>query len=249
MSGRRRFIVRSRSIRDGYASYDGPLHHHMARVLRLRTGDEVMLVDEQGRQYQGVIDQVTQEWTAIRLSDLPEAAKPPAGPTITVLQGLPKGEKIELVLQKGTELGVTEFSIFRAERSVPKLTGDKLSGRLERWNRIIEESVRQSERFDKPLISWHPSAAAAAEGAAEADLKLLLWERGEPTPLRDLLEGIPRPTRIALAIGPEGGFHPDEAEAFCRWGFTPVTLGERILRTETAALAMTAIVQYKWGDI
>lgn len=249
MNGRRRFIVSSRSIRDGYASYDGQLHHHMARVLRLRSGDEVLLVDEQGRRHLGVIDQVTQEWTAVRLTETIEAARFPEAPTITVIQGLPKGEKIELVLQKGTELGVSEFSIFRADRSVPKLAGEKLQGRIERWQRIVAEAARQSERFDQPTIAWHPSAAAAAAGAANADLKLLLWERGVPIPLRELLEGTPRPTKIALAIGPEGGFEPGEAEAFSFWGFTPITLGERILRTETAALAITSIVQYKWGDI
>lgn len=249
MSGRRRFVVSSRSMRDGYASYDGELHHHMARVLRLRSGDEVLLVDEQGRRHQGIIDQVTQEWTAVRITTTLEAAEFPDSPAITVIQGLPRGEKIELVLQKGTELGVNEFAIFRADRSVPKLAGEKLQGRLERWNRIVSEAARQSERFDQPSVAWHPSAAAAAAGAANADLKLLLWERGVPTPLREILEGMPRPLRIAIAIGPEGGFESGEAEAFSFWGFTPVTLGERILRTETAALAMTSILQYKWGDI
>lgn len=249
MSGRRRFVVSSRSIRDGFASYDGPLHHHIARVLRLRSGDEVMLVDEQGRRHLGMIDQVTQEWTAVRVTETLEADSFPEAPVITVIQGLPKGEKIELILQKGTELGVSEFSIFRADRSVPKLSGDKLQGRLERWQRITAEAARQSERFDQPAVTWHPTAAAAAAGAANADLKLLLWERGAPALLRDLFEGMPRPGRIAIAVGPEGGFEPGEAEAFSFWGFTPVTLGERILRTETAALAMTAIVQYKWGDI
>lgn len=249
MSGRRRFVVSSRSIRDGYGSYDGQLHHHMARVLRLRSGDEVLLVDESGRRHQGLIDQVTQEWTAIRITDTHEAAEFPDAPAITVIQGLPRGEKIELVLQKGTELGVSEFAIFRADRSVPKLAGEKLQGRLERWTKIVAEAARQSERFDQPAVAWHPTAAAAAASAANADLKLLLWERGTPSPLRELLEGQPRPARVAIAIGPEGGFEPGEAEAFSLWGFTPVTLGERILRTETAALAMTAILQYKWGDI
>ncbi|MGB4600038.1 MAG: 16S rRNA (uracil(1498)-N(3))-methyltransferase [Trichlorobacter sp.] len=249
MSGRRRFVVSSRSIRDGYGSYDGQLHHHMIRVLRMRPGDEVLLVDEQGRRHEGLIDQVTQEWTAIRITATREAAQFPDAPAITVMQGLPRGEKIELVLQKGTELGVNEFAIFRADRSVPRLAGDKLQNRLERWNKIVAEAARQSERFDQPTVAWHPTAAAAAAGAANADLKLLLWERGTPSPLRELLEGQPRPARVAIAIGPEGGFEPGEAEAFSLWGFTPVTLGERILRTETAALAMTAILQYKWGDI
>lgn len=250
MSEQRRFMVSSRSIRDGYASYDGDLHHHMARVLRLRSGDAVHLVDELGRSHQGVIDQVTQEWTAVRLVSSGEpVATAGSVPAITVIQGLPKGEKVELVLQKGTELGVHDFSLFRADRSVPRLNNDKLRNRLERWQRIVAEAARQSERFDQPSLVWHPSAAAAAAAAAAADLKLLLWERGTTVPLREKLAAVPPPARIALAVGPEGGFEPEEVEAFMFWGFMPVTLGERILRTETAALAMTAIVQYLWGDI
>ena len=249
MSGRRRFVINSRSIRDGYGSYDGELHHHIARVLRLRPGDEVVLVDEAGRRHQGFIDQVTQEWTAVRITSTLEAATFPDALQITVIQGLPRGEKIELVLQKGTELGVSAFSIFRADRSVPKLSGEKLAGRLERWKKIVQEAARQSERYDQPDIAWHPTSAAAAASASNADMKLLLWERGTPSPLREILEGQIRPSRVAIAIGPEGGFEPGEAEAFSLWGFTPVTLGERILRTEAAALAMTAILQYKWGDI
>ncbi len=248
MSEQRRFMVSSRSIRDGYASFNGELHHHMARVLRLRPGDELLLVDEQGRSHQGVIDQITQEWTAVRLTVTREAAPPSISPAITIVQGLPRGEKIDLVLQKGTELGVNGFSLFRADRSVPRLTGDKLQSRLERWERIVFEAARQSERFDLPQVVWIPSARDAAENV-KADLKLLLWERGTSVHLRETLAALPRPASIAIAIGPEGGFAPDEFQAFSDQGFIPVTLGKRILRTETAALAMTAIVQYIWGDI
>lgn len=249
MSQPRRFIVSSRSIRDGYASFDGPQHHQMARVLRLRPGDEVILIDEQGKRHHGLIDQVAQEWTAIRLHETQDEPKPVEMPHITVVQGLPKGEKIDLVLQKCTELGVKGFDIFRADRSIPRLSGDKLQSRVERWNRIVTEAARQSERYDTPTVTWHPTAATAAAGTAKAELKLLLSERGKPVPLREILEGMQKPARIAVAVGPEGGFEPEEADAFSFWGFTAVTLGERIMRTETAALAMASILQYKWGDI
>jgi 16S rRNA (uracil1498-N3)-methyltransferase len=215
----------------------------------MRAGDEVILVDEHGRRHFGLIDQVTREWTAVRISQALEASTFPVAPKITIMQGLPKGDKIDLVLQKGTELGVSEFAIFRAGRSVPRLSGDKLHERLERWNRITAEAARQSERYNQPLVSWHPTAAAAAASTANADLKLLLWERGKPVLLRELFDTMHKPEQIAIAIGPEGGFEAGEAEAFAMWGFIPVTMGERIMRTETAALAMTSIVQYKWGDI
>lgn len=248
LNSSRRFVISSRSIRDGYASYNGPLHHHMARVLRLRSGDELVLVDETGRQYQGVVDQVSQEWIAIRIIATQEPETVDAL-KITVLQGLPKGERIDLILQKGAELGVAGFGIFRAERSVPKLEGDKLQARLERWDKIAAEAARQSERTALPTIDWYPDAAAAATNAEGADLKLLLFERGEKKPLRELLDTVALPDKVIVAVGPEGGFTPQEAELFISGGFIPVTLGHRILRTETAALAITAILQYKFGDI
>jgi len=248
MGEQRRFIVSSLNIRDGYASIDGGLHHHMARVLRLRPGDELLLVDELGRSHQGVIDQVSRERTFVRLFSTQEAALPPVSPSIAIVQGLPRGEKIDLVLQKGTELGANGFFIFRAERSVISLTGDRLQSRLKRWEQIVFEAARQSERFDLPQVAWIPSARDAAE-TVKADLKLMLWERGNSVHLRETLTALPRPAGIAIAIGPEGGFAVDEFQAFSDQGFIPVTLGKRILRTETAALAMTAIVQYIWGDI
>jgi 16S rRNA (uracil1498-N3)-methyltransferase len=248
LNSSRRFVISSRSIRDGYASYNGPLHHHMARVLRLRSGDELVLVDETGRQYQGTVDQVSQEWIAIRIisTQAPESVD---SLKITVLQGLPKGEKIDLILQKGSELGVTGFGIFKAERSVPRLEGDKLQARMERWDKIAAEAARQSERTVLPTVDWHPDAASAARSNEGTELKLLLFERGEKKPLHELLDTIDSPDKVVVAVGPEGGFTPEEAELFISSGFIPVTLGHRILRTETAALAITAILQYKFGDI
>ncbi len=248
MSGIRRFVVNSSSIRDGYASFNDELHHHIARVLRLRAGDEVLLIDEHGRRHNGVVDQVTQEWTVVRIIATETNSTVSDLLSISVIQGLPRGERIELVLQKGTELGITEFSIFRAARSVPRLSADKLQGRMERWNRITTEAARQSERPDYPKITWYFSASEAA-ASTDAELKLLLFERGALTPLREVIDSLPRPARIAVAVGPEGGFEPGEVEIFSEFGFIPVTMGKRILRTETAALAMTAILQYKWGDI
>ena len=248
MNNVRRFVISSRSIRDGYASYNGPLHHHMARVLRLRSGDNLLLVDETGKQYHGTVDQVSQEWTAIRINSAEEPPKL-STPGIRVLQGLPKGDRIDLVLQKGTELGIDRFSIFRAARSVPKLEGDKLKDRLDRWEKIAAEAARQSERISLPLLDWYPDTDSVVTSAEENSLKLLLWERGENRPLREILEPINKPKKILIAVGPEGGFTPEEAELFTRHGFIPITLGERILRTETAALAITSILQYKFGDI
>ncbi|MEI6306511.1 MAG: RsmE family RNA methyltransferase, partial [Deltaproteobacteria bacterium] len=118
----RRFMISSRHIRDGYASFDGDLFNHMVRVLRLGTNDNVTLVDEKGNEYQGVIDQVAKEWVAIKITHTVQGADTESStPRLTICQAIPKGEKIDLILQKGTELGVHDFWIFGGRRSVVKV--------------------------------------------------------------------------------------------------------------------------------
>ncbi len=245
----RRFMITSRSIRDGYASFDGDLFNHMVRVLRMSTGDAVTLVDEKGNGHQGIIDQVAKEWVAVKIITTAHAdAAERATPRLTICQALPKGEKIDLILQKGTELGVHDFRIFGGRRSVARVHREQRDNKLERWNRITAEAARQCGRLAIPAVSWYPTVVEAAD-AAEHDLRLILWEDEHDRSLRTTLDANAPPASVIVAIGPEGGFDPLEVGHFTRHGFQPVTLGKRILRTETAAIAITAILQYIWEDI
>ena len=245
---KRRFMINSRSIREGYASFNGDLFKHIVRVLRLGTGTPLILVDEHGNEHQGVIDQVDREWVVVRISSsLPTADVVSDTPRLTICQALPKGEKTELVLQKGTELGAHDFWLFGGQRSVPRIRGEQLAGKLERWNRITAEAARQCGRRDIPAVSWFPTALEAAETSSH-DLRLLLWEGERQQGLKNTLAAQPHPASAIVVIGPEGGFAPLEVEHFSRCGFLPVSLGERILRTETAALAITAILHYIWEN-
>lgn len=242
-------MIRSRMIRDGYASFDGELFNHIVRVLRLATGEELLLVDEHGTEHRALIDQITREWVVAKV--IATEVEPETGkktPRITVCQALPKGDKIDLILQKGTELGVHDFQIFGALRSVAKIREEKQNAKLERWERIVTEAARQCCRRTVPRVSWHRDVEELC-GNVNHDLRIMLWEAEQKTGLKQLLNGCDLPETVCLAIGPEGGFEMAEAELFIANSFHPVTLGNRIVRTETAALATVSILQYIWDDI
>lgn len=245
----RRFMISSRSIRDGYASFDDDVYNHMVRVLRMGTGEKVQLVDEKGIIHSGVIDQVTREWVAVKIENLKEHdVKYDPAPRITICQALPKGDKIDLILQKGTELGAHDFWLFGGRRSVAKIKAEQQASRLERWGKITGEAARQCGRLTKPEVSWYPAADAAAD-AARHSLKLILWEGEQECSLKEVLAAVGKPSSVAVAIGPEGGFDPLEVNHFSQSGFQPVSIGSRILRTETASIAILAVMQYIWDGM
>lgn len=245
----RRFMVNSLNITNGSAVLAGELFRHIVRVLRLSAGTPLTLVDELGREHDGVIDQVARDLVTVKIthSNL-EPGQECNGQRITVCQALPKGEKIDLILQKGTELGAHDFWLFGGSRSIARIREDQRDGKLERWNRITAEAARQCGRRMVPAVRWFPSAGDAA-AAATHDLRLILWEDERTRRLMDTLTGIPAPGSVIVSIGPEGGFDPRETDLFVRHGFQSVSLGSRILRTETAAIAIVAILQYTGGEI
>jgi 16S rRNA (uracil1498-N3)-methyltransferase len=245
----RRFMINSRSIRNGTAALDGELFRHIVRVLRLSPGAPLTLVDEQGCEHDGVIDHVARDLLTVKITRSSHEPGPEGGGLrITVCQALPKGEKIDLILQKGTELGAHDFWLFGGSRSVARVREEQLGGKLERWNRIAAEAARQCGRRTVPVVRWFTAAADAA-AAATHDLRLILWEDERTRRLKESLAGISVPGSVIVSIGPEGGFDQRETDLFVRNGFQSVSLGSRILRTETAAIAIVAILQYTGGDI
>ena len=138
--------------------------------------------------------------------------------------------------------------LFGGRRSVAKIRDELLNGKLERWNRITTEAARQCGRPDIPAVIWRSSAVEAANDA-DQELRLILWEGERECSLKDSLSVGGKPSSIVVAIGPEGGFDPLEVRHFSQHGFQPVSLGSRILRTETASIAILAIIQYTWGEM
>ena len=239
MADLHRFFIPADALSGDRIEIGGEALHHLRTVLRLGPGSEVLLLDGAGNCCRALLETVGRE-RAVAAATARWRETEDLCP-LRLLQALPKGDKFDLVLQKGTELGVTVFQ--------PVLTGRAVArpetGRTGRWERIVREAARQSRRPGLPsLAPLLPLADALA--TVREPLRLVLWEAGA----RPLAEVLPtaRPEGVAVLVGPEGGFSADEIAQVVVAGFLPVHLGPRILRTETAGLAITAILQYLFGD-
>jgi 16S rRNA (uracil1498-N3)-methyltransferase len=247
----RTFFLGDNPVSGDTATVTGELYRHMARVLRLKAGSAVTLTDANGGLLSGVIEEVGAKSLTVLIAareSAPEAAEEEQGLHITLYQGLPKGEKLDLILQKCTELGISELVTFDAVRSVVKLRGERSAGRLERCGKIVQEAARQSGRRLAPQVSLGGSLDVVLREARQ-EVKLLLWEGEQTTRLNDVFKAHPAPESAAIVVGPEGGLTNEEVAQAIACGFTPVSLGRRILRTETAGLAMLAILQFHYGDM
>lgn len=244
----RRFFIEENAIADGKATVTGNLFCHMARVLRLKIGTRVILSDGIGRRHVGIIEVIGKESISIQLEESSSEPARPVGPLITLYQGLPKGSKMEFILQKSTELGADAIVPFAAGRSVIRLPKERESERMERWQKVVREAARQSNRTTiphlVPVLNLTDLLATANQS-----VKLLLWEEEKSNRLKSVLSSLPLPETVAVMVGPEGGMSAEEAAAATASGFIPVTLGTRILRTETAGIALLAVLQYYWGDM
>jgi len=213
---------------------------HLRTVLRLTSGAECELLDGVGLVARGkILDDYT-----VRVLVVEQA--PNLSCHLSLIQGLAKGEKLELVLQKCTELGVNRFLPTQMQRSVGRIKPEREPKRIKRWQKIIQEAARQSGQAYLPDLQVEHNLDAAID-AVDADLKLLLWE-GSAQPLGQILPDN-CPERVAVIVGPEGGITEEEAQKAERAGYQPVSIGPRILRTETAGLAIMTILQYLYGDL
>jgi len=234
-----RFFVPPDALRGDIIEIAGEPLHHLRTVLRLGPGTEVLLLDGLGCCCRARLQSVGRDLAvAAAVSRWVETEAPCP---LRLMQALPKGDKFDLVLQKGTELGVTIFQPVLSGRAIPRPE----AGRTARWERIVREAARQSRRPCLPqLTPLLPLDVALA--SVQEPLRLVLWEQGA-APLREVLPAQP-PGGLAVLVGPEGGFGEVEVKAVAAAGFAPVHLGPRILRTETAGLAVAAVLQYLYGD-
>ncbi len=215
--------------------------HHAFRVRRLRLGESFIINNGCGDSAMAVIhDWAHGPGTAQIIEQITIQTELPV--TIIICQALPKSpERIEQVLQHGTELGAAGFMIFAGDRSVAKLeTNDKVVKRLERWNSIVRSAAEQSGRALLPPVSWHPNLKAITHSITSH--LLILHEEAE-TPLWTIATN-PSSSGFALVVGPEGGLSPSEVSMCVKNGGSTISLGPRILRTETAALAAIAQLSY-----
>ncbi|MEJ2698473.1 MAG: 16S rRNA (uracil(1498)-N(3))-methyltransferase [Desulfuromonadales bacterium] len=238
-----RFFVPPESLNGETVSLPAEVLHHLA-VLRLKPGEEVLLLDGLGKVCRSRIDALgRRSGQAVVLERwLEEESAFP----VHLLQSLPKGDKMDLVLQKGTELGITAFTPLLTGRTISLPDAEREEKRLHRWRRIVREAGRQCRR---PVLPHLAAPLPLAEGLSSCreELRLMLWEE-ESRPLAEVLPPAP-PRDAAVLVGPEGGFDSREAEEARRAGFLPVRIGPRILRSETAGFAVAALLQYLYGDL
>ena len=221
--------------------------HHLSAVHRHTVGDVIEVVSL-GRVFRAVITGISADEVNVKLTD--ELPSPEAALGVTLLQGIPKGDKLELIIQKAVELGVRQVVPVTCSRSIATIPAAKAAARVARWQTIAAEAAKQSGRALVPKIS-QPRDFSAAVAETTASLKIVAYEAGGSSlqaVLRSASVGA-RVESVACLVGPEGGLSPDEVDTARACGFIPVTLGPRILRTETAALALLCIVMYELGDM
>ena len=242
------FFIERDAIRDGTVSIAGPLARHLKGSLRVRPGETVWLGESGGPRYQVRITAASRD----RLTgDILSESAPPVrpGPRLTLGFAVIDRNHMEWAIEKATELGVARLVPLLTARTVVRPAAGRANHLRTRWQRIALEAAQQSMRWDVPIVTA-PTAFEAWCANAERDAcRWLLWEKPGRTLLRNWLRGQRCPDSVTLAIGPEGGFDAGEVELAERHGFEIVSLGDHILRTESAVLAALAIVQYEWGNL
>lgn len=223
--------------------------HHAARVLRLKKGDAITLFNGHGGEFSAHIENISKSSTTV-LIDAYHDIDRESPLDITLAQAICVNEKMDWIIQKAVELGVTSIQPVTTARSIVHLSDARSSKRLQHWQKIIISACEQCGRNHLPRIlplillpEWLSNKKATQ---SSHDLNLML-----STTATESLRNIPQPpasTHIALLIGPEGGFTQEEEVAILHTGFIPVRLGKRILRTESAALAAVSALQALWGD-
>jgi 16S rRNA (uracil1498-N3)-methyltransferase len=213
--------------------------HHVAHVLRIRAGEDVVVFDGTGREALAIVERVDDEGVGVRVGEWRLVAT--SGPRVHLVVGLLKGEKFDWCIEKATELGVAAIYPASTEHAIVSLEGARAHARVERWRRIAEAAARQSERADVPPIAEiAPLDAQIADVATKTARRALCQERAAAPQLADWLrDGAGED--VALLVGPEGGWSSAEIERAIAAGFAPVGLGPRILRAETAAIAAVAL--------
>ena len=239
-----RFFVEPSQIGEKEIVITGSDVNHIRNVLRMRAGEELLAADGQGSEYRCILRELQDsEIRAEICRKFSGSAELPS--RITLFQGLPKSDKMDLIIQKCVELGVFRIVPVTTKRTVVKLDAKKEESRRKRWTAVSESAAKQSGRGIIPEISGVQSFREAVEEAGELDVCLIPYEKAENMArTREILSGIPAGASIGVFIGPEGGFEEEEVREAMEAGARPITLGRRILRTETAGMAVLAMLGY-----
>jgi len=222
---------------------------HLMKVLRMRLEEHIEICDCADQEYVCEIIEIKQSKVKTIVVEVKDI-KREANIEITLFQSLPKGQKMELILQKSVEIGLKSVVPMLTERCVTKIKDKKTEkNKLERWQKIMDEAAKQSKRGILPHIEHVVPFNEIESSLSEFDLVLIPHVLGEQKTLKQVLKSANKPSKIAILIGPEGGFTDKEVEKALSMNAQPITLGPRILRTETAGFVTSSIVMYELGDI
>jgi len=250
-----RFFIPPSWIRGNRVTVTGPQAQQMFRVLRMRAGDKLIVLDNSGWEIETLLVSVDRDSVEGEVVRRRLAASEPRT-KISLHQGVLRSSRLELVLQKCTELGVVEFVPVITDRCIMSDL-ETVENKRRRWESIIQEAAEQCRRSRKPVLQTAVLLQQAFEHVSHrGGLSLILWEGDDGVPIQDALcrvtrgqTGSPRPFGVSLFVGPEGGFSPGEVDMARRYGLVPVTMGPRILRAETAGVVAAALVLYELGDM
>ncbi len=239
-----RFFLSTARIHGSHALLTGQEFHHLRHVLRLNVGDHLALCDEHGREYQGSIIRLSPTSAEVHITASTFSRSWPF--SLTLAQGVLKGQKMDLVIEKATEIGVERIVPFFSTFTVAQLPEERRPERLARWQRVAQSAAKQSGS-PVPLItpphSFTDLLATVPRGAG----KVLLYEKEYTRTLKTLVQDHPVFSSLWVMVGPEGGFALTEVEQARAAGFQVVGLGTRILRAETAGMVAVALCRFLWG--
>lgn len=237
-----RFFVENDNIKDNIITLYGDDARHISRVLRSKPGDMLTVCDGTGNDYEAEITEISEDNIKLEIKKTTFTESEPMV-KITLFQGLPKGEKMELIIQKCVELGVFSIIPVNTERCIVKLDAKKEKKKIERWQKISESAAKQSGRGIIPEIGNVITFSEALKKAADMDMAMIPYELEQDRGIKAFLDEYKKfenKKTLGIFIGPEGGFSAEEIEKAVSSGVVPVTLGKRILRTETAGLTAVA---------
>jgi len=243
----RKIFVDKEKIKENFAYIEGKDTHHIINVLRLKKGDEIVISDG-STEYQTSIYGVEKNRVILFLESKLQS-NTESSIEIALFQGLPKSDKMELIIQKCTEIGVKKFIPIITRYSVVDIKNSNLNKKIERWNKISREACKQSGRTSLPEICMPISFEEALKQIEEFDLCIIPYEKEKTLKLKEVLDGVKNIKKVAIFVGPEGGFSEEEVDLALRYSAKLVSLGPRILRTETAAISVCSIVMYELGDM
>jgi RNA methyltransferase, rsmE family len=241
------FFVSEEQINGENAYIEGSDVNHIANVLRMKPGEELLISVKGDWDYLCKIVDIETDRVNLKVLESMEQRELPVN--ITLLQGIPKSDKLEMIIQKAVELGVSEIIPVKTKRVVVKIDEKKVDTKVNRWNAIAESAAKQSKRSIIPKVYEPMSIDNALEIVKDFGVKLIPYENADGIDkTRKILDNMDKTKNIAVFIGPEGGFEESEVERIKNSGFEVITLGKRILRTETAGLALFSNIMIRLED-